>query len=288
MLGIRDVLKAAAAELARAGIDGGRLDARLLLGHTLGRAVWPHEDSALDEEAITRFRVLLERRLAREPVSKIIGRRAFWTLDLAVTRDTLDPRPDSETLIEAAIEVFRDNPPPSRILDLGTGTGCLLLAALSEFPQATGVGIDRSPEAVDVARWNASETGLAERAEIRCQDWSDLTAEGRFDLVLSNPPYIADGEIPGLAQEVRAHDPLGALAAGPDGLDAYRALAPVLAETLAPDGIAILELGIGQAEGVAAIMAASALCERGRKADLGGIIRALVLKWNDTRSRTPE
>lgn len=126
MTGIRDALKAAAGELARAGIDNGRLDARLLLGHVLGRAVWPHEEAPLDESEQARLRALLDRRLAREPVSKIVGRRAFWTLDLIVTPDTLDPRPDSETLIEAALEAFRDSAPPDRILDLGTGTGCPL------------------------------------------------------------------------------------------------------------------------------------------------------------------
>jgi release factor glutamine methyltransferase len=286
--GIRDALKAAAADLARAGIEGGRLDARLLLGHVLGRAVWPHEEGPLDAATLARFRALVDRRLAREPVSRIVGRRAFWTLDLIVTADTLDPRPDSETLIEAALEVFADRTPPRRILDLGTGTGCLLLAALSEFPPATGLGIDRSEAAAEVARRNAAAAGLSDRAEVRCQDWAGLDADGRFDLVLSNPPYIAEAEIPTLAQEVRGHDPIGALVAGRDGLDAYRALAPVLARTLAADGRAILELGIGQADAVAAIIAAVGLGETARKADLGGVVRALVLKWNDTRSRTPE
>ncbi|WPZ36311.1 peptide chain release factor N(5)-glutamine methyltransferase [Thalassobaculum sp. OXR-137] len=287
MTGIRDALKTAAADLARAGIEGGRLDARLLLGHVLGRAVWPHEDAPLDDAALARFRMLVDRRLAREPVSKIVGRRAFWTLDLAVTADTLDPRPDSETLIESALAAFADRDPPRRILDLGTGTGCLLLAALSEFPQATGLGIDRSGPAAAVARRNAEETGLADRAEIRCQDWSELASDERFDLVLSNPPYIAEAEIPTLEEDVRLHDPLGALVAGADGLEAYRALAPILARVLAPDGVAILELGIGQGDAVAALMASVGLLEVDRKADLAGIPRSLVLKWNDTRSNTP-
>ena len=286
MTGIRDALKAAAADLARAGIEGGRLDARLLLGHVLGRAVWPHEEEPLETAALERFRALVARRIAREPVSKIIGRRAFWTLDLTVTADTLDPRPDSETLIEAALEAFRGRTPPRRILDLGTGTGCLLLAALSEFPEATGLGLDRSPAAAEVARRNAADTGLADRVEIRCQDW-DTVGEDRFELILSNPPYIAEDEVASLAEEVRGHDPIGALAAGADGLDAYRALAPVLSRTLAPDGVAILELGIGQGDAVAAIMASVGLRETARRADLAGIDRTLVLKWNDTRSVAP-
>lgn len=287
MTGIRDSLKAAAADLARAGIAGGRLDARLLLGHVLGREVWPHEESPLDRETLERFRILVARRIAREPVSKITGRRGFWTLDLTVTADTLDPRPDSETLIEAALEAFSNQTPPQRVLDLGTGTGCLLLAALTEFPDATGLGLDRSAAAAQVARGNAVDTGLAGRAEIRCQDWDGLGAEERFDLILSNPPYIAENEVPTLAEEVRDHDPVGALAAGLDGLDAYRALAPVLRRSLADGGVAILELGIGQGDAVAGIMATAGLVETGRKADLAGVPRALVLKWNDTRSDTP-
>lgn len=283
MTTIRQTLKAAAAELAAAGIDGGRLDARLLLGHALGREVWPHEEAELDPDTLDRFRDLVDRRRAREPVSRILGRRAFWTLDLRVTPATLDPRPDTETLIEAALEAFRDRAPPTRILDLGTGTGCLLLAALAEFPDATGVGVDRSPEAAETARLNAAENRLSERAEIRCQDWADLSAE-RFDLILSNPPYIAEAEIPALESEARDHDPLGALVAGSDGLEAYRALVPILARSLAPDGVAILELGIGQGDAVSALMAPAGLREVDRKADLASIARALVLKWNDTRS----
>lgn len=289
MTTIREALKDGAAALAREGIDGARLDARLLLGHALGRAVWPHEETALEVEALGRFRSLLLRRLDREPVSKIIGRRAFWTLDLEVTADTLDPRPDSETLIEASLEAFGDRAPPRRILDLGTGTGCLLLAALSEFPGSTGLGIERSEAAAAVARRNAAAAGLAERTEIRCQDWSYPDLGGGFDLILSNPPYIADGEIDTLDREVRAYDPLGALAAGPDGLDAYRALAPILCRSLASDGVAVLELGIGQADAVAAIMARPgpgglSLTESARRKDLAGVARALVLKWNNTRS----
>lgn len=292
MVTIREALKDGAAALARSGIDGARLDSRLLLGHALGRPVWPHEEGIVAEDVLARFRSLIGRRLDREPVSKIVGRRGFWTLDLEVTADTLDPRPDSEALIEAALEAFGDRAPPRRVLDLGTGTGCLLLAVLSEFPDAIGVGIERSRAAAEVAYRNAAATGLAERVEIRCQDWSTGDFDGGFDLVLSNPPYIAEGEIAGLDREVRAYDPVGALAAGRDGLDAYRSLAPVLRRALTPEGFAVLELGVGQADAVASIMmqAGSAepfLVESGRKTDLGGIVRALVLKWNYTRSSTP-
>jgi release factor glutamine methyltransferase len=284
---IRAALRSASAELGAAGIEGARLDARLLLGHVLGREVWPHEEAPLGAEDEGRFRAALGRRLAREPVSRIVGRRAFWTLDLQVSPATLDPRPDSETLIEAALDAC-DGAPPRRILDLGTGTGCLLLAALAEFPEASGVGIDASAAAVSVAQANARANGLADRATIRAQDWADLDADDRFDLILSNPPYIAEAEIPMLAEEVRAHDPLTALVAGSDGLAAYRALAPVLARCLERRGLAILELGAGQGDAVAAIMAEVGLRERVRRRDLAGVQRALVLEWQDTRSKTPQ
>src|SRR5690606_23362434 len=182
--------------LAAAGDDSPRLDARLLLGAALGREVWPHDAGPVDDAAADAFETLLARRLAREPVSRILGRRAFWTLDLQVGPDTLDPRPDSETLIEAAIAAFAGGPPPRRILDLGTGTGCLLLAALSEFPDAVGIGVDRSPGAVDTARVNARRNGLENRARFEALDWDDMP-QGEVDLILSNPPYISEADIDG-------------------------------------------------------------------------------------------
>lgn len=276
-----ELLRDAARRLAAAGIDSARLDARLLLGEALGREVWPHESAAIGADARERFEALLRRRLAREPVSRILGRRGFWTLDLAVSPDTLDPRPDSEALIEAAVAAFADRPGPRRILDLGTGTGCLLLAALSEFPEATGVGVDRSPGAVATARLNAVRTGLQDRARFEVSDWDEMS-QPPVDLLLSNPPYIAESDVDRLAPEVARFDPRGALAAGADGLDAYRSLVRVMPRLLEPQGIAILELGIGQGSTVARLAGDAGFTVMGARRDLGGIDRALVLKWNDT------
>ena len=297
MTSIRDALRDGAAVLVDAGVDNPRLDARLLLGHVLGGDVWPHQESVVSDHALREFRGLVDRRRRREPVSRIIGRRGFWTLDLAVTPATLDPRPESETLIEAALSVFGNRPAPARILDLGTGTGCLLLAALQEFAGATGVGVDRSPEAAAVAQANAEALGLGDRARFAATDWSDfedLAAESgpgdarlRFDLVLSNPPYIAVGEIDGLDPEVRDFDPRPALVAGSDGLEAYRQLAEVIPRHLSRDGVAILELGAGQAYAVAKILDTAGLRTVECRRDLAGIERALVLEWNDTRSASP-
>lgn len=278
---IDDLIRDAARRLAAAGVDTARLDARLLLGEAVGRAVWPHESAPVDRGVTARFEALLERRLAREPVSRILGRRGFWTLDLLLSPDTLDPRPDTETLIEAAVEAFADRPPPRRILDLGTGSGCILLAALTVFPDATGLGVDRSPGAVAVARANAERNGLADRAEFRAVDWDEMTQE-RADLILSNPPYIRDDDVGGLAPEVALYDPRGALAAGPDGLDAYRSLFGVLPRLSVAQGIVVLELGVGQRDDVAGLAKSSGFTERNVHQDLGGIDRALVLKRNDT------
>lgn len=278
---VADLLRDAARRLSAAGVETARLDARLLLGAALGREVWPHESAELASDDLQRFEVLLARRLEREPVSRILGRRGFWTLDLVVGPDTLDPRPDTETLIEAAVAAFADRQPPGRILDLGTGTGCLLLAALTVFPEATGLGVDRSAGAVETARENARRTGLDGRAAFAVSDWADLTAE-RADLILSNPPYIEEQMVSRLAPEVARFDPIGALAAGPDGLDAYRSLFQVLPRLTAPQGFAILELGIGQCASVSKLAGDATFMVHDVRLDLGGVERALVLKWNDT------
>lgn len=278
---VETVLRDAARRLSTAGIDSARLDARLLLGAALGREVWPHESDPVDAAACDRFESLLARRLAREPVSRILGRRGFWSLDLAVGPDTLDPRPDSETLIEAAVEAFAGTVPPRRILDLGTGSGCLLLAALTVFPAASGLGVDRSAGAVVAARANAALNGLADRARFERFDWDDLPQD-EADLILCNPPYIPEDEVDRLEPEVARFDPRGALAAGVDGLDAYRSLVVVLPRLLARQGIAILELGIGQRSTVARLAADGGFRVVGLRQDLGGVDRALILKWNDT------
>ncbi len=250
-----------------------RLDAEVLLAHLSGEsreALLLGPNREVDAAA---YMALVERRAAGEPVAYITGGREFWSLDLAVTRDVLIPRPDSETLIEAAKAAFAEHP-PATILDLGTGSGALLLAALSEFPRARGLGIDRSEAALAVARANALRLGLSRRAAFEAGDWGQGLAE-RFDLILCNPPYVEDDA--DLAPDVRDWEPAGALFAGPDGLDAYRVLVPQLPGLLARGGYAILEIGATQAAAVTDLARAAGLAALVRR-DLGGRDRCLVLR----------
>ena len=218
----------------------------------------------------------LARREKREPLAYILGRKEFWGLEFAVSPATLIPRPDSETLIEAALAGFADRRQVKRILDLGTGTGCLLLAALSEFADAFGVGVDLSPDAAALAARNARHLGLADRSAFVAGNWSASLQE-KFDLVLSNPPYIVDTDLPGLMPEVGQFEPMRALDGGADGLDAYRAIIAALPALLSDSGIAVLELGAGQAKSVAAMAVAAGLKTEIRK-DFANIGRALTLK----------
>ena len=258
------LLREATATLRAAGLESPRREARWLLEHAAG-----------DADA---FRAFLARRAAREPLAYLLGHQEFWTLDLAVSAATLIPRPDSETLIAAALAARPDRAAVRRILDLGTGTGCLLLAALTEFPAAFGVGTDFVPEAAALAARNAAANGLAGRSAFLCADWAAPLA-GRFDLVLSNPPYIESGTIAGLMPEVARHEPRSALDGGADGLDAYRALLAALPDLLAPGGVAVLELGAGQAESVAALARRAGFCDPALRHDLAGIARAAVLAF---------
>jgi release factor glutamine methyltransferase len=276
------VLEEAMRRLRAAGIDSARLDARLLLGDVLvldGPALIAHPERALAAAEEARFLELLERRCRREPVAQLLGRREFWGLCFRVTADTLDPRPDSETLVEAALARVADRTAPLRILDLGTGTGCLLLALLHELPQATGLGIDCSEAALAVAHANAAALGLADRAAFRRGDWTaGLT--GSFDLVVSNPPYIPRAEIEALMPEVAQHEPRLALDGGIDGLDAYRAIAAGIAGFLRPQGHLLLEIGVGQSDSVTALFAAAGFRRAALRHDLSGRPRCLVLRWN--------
>lgn len=277
---IDEALALATRRLAEAGIDSARLDARLLLASVAGlsaSAVLLDPGRTLAADAEAAFGSLVERRCRREPVSRILGKREFWSLDFAVSLATLDPRPDSETVVEAVLAQFPPTP-AKRVLDLGCGSGCLLLAVLSERPDWTGVGIDIAADAVAVSRTNARTLGLDSRARFETGDW-DQGLTGPFDLILSNPPYIATGEIADLAPEVARFEPRRALDGGADGLDAYRQLAPALRRLLAPDGRAVLELGRGQADAVASIMVAAGLPEIERRRDLRGVERCLVLGW---------
>lgn len=257
---VRDALRAAARQTPR-------LDAELLMAHALGVARENLLLNGLDAETPAAFAGLLARRLAHEPVAYITGRRAFWTIELAIGPGALIPRPDSETLIEAAAAYF-GAAGPKRILDLGTGPGTLLLAALDLWPAATGLGIDSSRTALGYAQRNAIA-----RAEFRPGNWGEGIDE-RFDLILANPPYVESGAP--LPPDVAAFEPAEALYAGADGLDAYRALAPQLARLLARGGIACVELGAGQEKAVRALFAAEGFTTESRN-DLSGIARCLVL-----------
>lgn len=274
----RDAIAAAAARFAAAGIDSARLDARLLAAEALGMdpmRLLTHSDLEMSPDQASRFEAMAMRRAAREPVSHILGRRGFWTLTLKVTADTLDPRPDTETLVQAVLDHLGGDRPGLTILDFGTGTGAILLALLSELPHATGVAVDRSAAALAVARDNARSLGLEGRIRFVLGDWGSGLA-GSFDAIVSNPPYIPDGEIAGLEPEVALHEPVSALAGGADGLECYRRLAVDMARLLAPGGLAALEVGAGQAADVAALLQEAGLCIREIRSDLGGIERCVV------------
>lgn len=213
------------------------------------------------------------RRLAHEPVSKILGERHFWKYSFNISHEALDPRADSEVLIEAALHWA---PHARDILDCGTGTGCLLLSLLLELPEAQGVGIDISPEAIKVASSNVDKLGLITRTELYPQSWEDYAPSRRFDLVISNPPYIAETEKPDLSKDVTLYDPALALFGGQDGLDAYRSLARALPSLLKPEGVVILEIGYLQAESVNEIMEKAGFSRLELRQDLGGHDRALI------------
>ncbi|BAV64895.1 peptide chain release factor N(5)-glutamine methyltransferase [Sphingobium cloacae] len=271
MAGVADRLRAAAAVLGEVSGTPG-LDAELLLAHALGISRNELLLRQRDLAVPAAFDGLIERRLAGEPVAYITGSRDFWTISLRVTPDVLIPRPDSETLIEAAVEHFGDRAPET-ILDLGTGSGALLLAALDQWPGARGLGVDISPAALAVARDNAGRLGLADRAAFRIGDWAEGIGE-RFDLILVNPPYIArDAPLSGDV----LHEPEGALFAGAQGLDDYRRIAPQLPRLLRPDGLAAVEIGYDQREEVGAIFAAEGL-EAGVRRDLAGHDRCLAVR----------
>ncbi len=268
-------LRQAHAALAEAGIEAAAREARLLMVQALAlpdRAI-PDREAATPEA----FWPLLARRRAREPMALIRGRQGFWTLDLAVSGDTLIPRADSEAVLRAALRARPDRDAVRRVLDLGTGTGALLLAALDEYPGAFGLGVDLSAPACALAARNAAANRLASRAAWACGDWARAVA-GRFDLVLANPPYIETAALGGLMPEVALHEPRRALDGGEDGLAAYRAILADLPRLLAPEAVAVLELGQGQVAGVAALAIAAGLVVADRERDLGGIVRAIVLR----------
>ena len=272
-----DCLDTAAARLKAAGIDDPRRATRLLLAHALGvdqAAIIGHpERPVADCDA---FLELVGRRTRGVPMAHILGRREFWSLEFRVTPDTLDPRPDSETVVEAALAAVSGRRGAAiSVLDLGAGTGCLLLAVLSELPAAHGIAVDISPAAVAVARGNAIKLGLGQRAQFFAGDWGSALAGG-FDLVLVNPPYVPRGEIAGLQTEVAQYEPRLALDGGEDGLDAYRRLAGELPRLLRAGGTAAIEVGCGQWEAVAALFRAAGLGVGNPAFDLAGVARCII------------
>jgi release factor glutamine methyltransferase len=267
---IRSALVTATAALV-ATSDTPRLDAELLMAHALGTTREAMLLAGLDEPAPAGFAPLLVRRLAHEPVAYITGRRAFWTIELSVAPGVLVPRADSETLIEAAVDHFAGRAGPRTILDLGTGSGALLLAALDQWPEATGTGVDASLAAATIARANAAALGLGDRAEIIVGDWG--VGGGPHDLILCNPPYIGAGEA--LPPEVADHEPASALFAGADGLADYRRIVPLLSGRIAAGGIAAIEIGHTQAAAVAALLHAAGFSTAVRR-DLAGLERCVI------------
>ncbi|MGX4801611.1 peptide chain release factor N(5)-glutamine methyltransferase [Bradyrhizobium guangdongense] len=278
---IEHARRALAARLQAAGLEDSSLDARLLVGGAVGldlTGLITQGARYLTSDEALRLEGYAQRRLAHEPVARILGVREFWGLPFRLSEATLVPRPDTETVVELALEIFRERAiagRPPRIADIGTGSGAILLALLHEIPDAFGVGTDLSLSALHTARGNAAALGLAGRAAfVACSYAAAL--HGPFDLIVSNPPYIPAGEIPKLSIEVREYDPHLALDGGNDGYDAYRALIPQAAERLAPGGALVVEAGQGQAGDIETLMAAAALSiDRPPKADLAGIPRAV-------------
>ncbi|MBI3452360.1 MAG: peptide chain release factor N(5)-glutamine methyltransferase [Rhodospirillales bacterium] len=278
---VGDALRGAGARLRAGGIEAPPLEARLLVAAALAEPAErliarPERD--MPAAAAVRLEEFLGRRLAHEPMAYILGQREFWSLPFAVTPATLIPRPDSETVVAAALAAVPDRRRALRVLDLGTGSGCLLLALLAELPAAEGVGIDIDPAALAIAEANARGLGFAARARWAHDDWGRGLDE-RFDLIVSNPPYIPDAAIDTLAPDVRDYEPRRALSGGADGLGAYRALAPHAARLLAPAGIVAVEIGLGQASAVEAILVGAGLVPAGRRLDLAGIERCIWAGW---------
>jgi release factor glutamine methyltransferase len=236
-----------------------------------------HPEQVLDEQCTDHVRFALGRMVDREPLSRILGRREFWGLEFGLSPDTLDPRPETETVVEAVLRRFPDRKAPLSFLDLGTGTGCILLALLSEFPAATGFGLDIASNASMTACRNAAALGLTGRAHFVVGDWGTAVS-GRFDAIVSNPPYIDSAAFAGLPREVALYDPCLALDGGLDGLCAYRSLVADLPRLLKPGGVFACEVGAGQATAVAAMLRASGLAIEGCERDLAGLARCVVAR----------
>ena len=281
---IREAIEQATVRLLAAGVEGARQEAWLLLAHMRQQervTLLAHARDRLEPDEWFTFQKLIRRRTAREPLAQIVGRKEFWSLDFAVTSDVLCPRPDSETLIEAALaELGRRCDTGNwagRVLDLGTGSGCLLLSLLSELTAACGIGVDISKQALSIACANGRSLKLADRVAWVRGDWA-AALRGHFDLIVSNPPYISTSDAETLAPEVGKFEPETALFGGDDGLEAYQALSLDLERLLTPDGFICLEIGLGQADAVEDLLRACGFRSIDRHQDLAGVERCLIAK----------
>jgi release factor glutamine methyltransferase len=270
----------AAARLSAAGLIDPRRQARRLIAEALvisQTELFGHPDHAVNEEQTSRVRALLDRMAAGEPLSRLLERRAFWGLEFVLSTDTLDPRPETETVVEAVLNRHLDRDRPLVFLDLGTGSGCILLALLSEFPNASGIGVDIAEGAVRTAVRNSVLLGFADRAHFFVGDWTNSVA-GRFDIIVSNPPYIATKALSLLPREVAYYDPWRALDGGEDGFCSYRKIAEAAPRLLFPHGIVVTEVGAGQADTVAIFMKVNGLQVEEIQRDLAGIARCVIAR----------
>lgn len=276
---VSTVLKKATIYLEESGIDSPQLDSRLLLAHVLDvlpQRLSLHQEIIVREEQRISFSTLIGRRVMREPVSRILSRRGFWTMELRLNADTFDPRPESETLVESVLEQVENKELPYKILDLGTGSGCLLLALLMELPYASGIGVDITENVLTIARENAAAMGLSKRTIFQLGDWGKGLAD-KFDIIVANPPYIAESDLTFLEPEVR-FDPDSTILGGQDGLAAYRVLVPCLPRLLQRTGLAALEIGHNQLLPVKSIAEAVRLELVKVAQDFSGKARCLILQ----------
>jgi release factor glutamine methyltransferase len=278
---LASLLTEAADALAAAGVDAARRRARQLVGTALGLAaaeLLAHSERTVAVPQLRYVRSLLRRAIAGEPLTRIAGRREFWGLEFGLSTDTLDPRPDSEAVVGGLLAHIPRRDAQLRVLDLGTGSGCLLLALLSELPQASGVGVDIAAGAVATARMNAAALGLAARARFVVGEWANALV-GRFAVIVANPPYVRRDALAGLPRAVRDYDPRHALDGGRDGLDAYREIVVDLPRLLTPDGILAIEVASGQAETVGRLLEQGGLSVAATAHDLAGIARCVVARF---------
>ncbi|MBL0319920.1 MAG: peptide chain release factor N(5)-glutamine methyltransferase [Alphaproteobacteria bacterium] len=275
---IEQALSEAKHALKSAGIDLHHLEAELLLAHTLEKTreyVIGYPEATVNQELYTLYQSFIKRRIDHEPYALIVGSQEFWGRAFNVSSETLIPRPDTETLIEAALTLFKDKNQPLRIIDLGTGTGCLLLTLLAEFPCATGIGIDINENTLEIAKTNAVHLGLAKRGEFQLRSFGE-DVDGRFDLVITNPPYIVSSDIASLEPNVRDYEPHRALSGGEDGLEHYRKIIPTLPNIVPSGGWFICEIGNHQETEVASLLGNIGFHVHELRRDLSGIIRCVV------------